>query len=62
MPLAQLRLHCSLDGRGIHRPVIASSAAYREKIEALGIGFAPMRPDHPDWRTDPSLMKRVMNQ
>jgi rhamnosyltransferase subunit B len=28
-----------------HRPVIATSPAYREKIEATGLGFHPVRPD-----------------
>jgi UDP:flavonoid glycosyltransferase YjiC (YdhE family) len=53
-------LALGLKERG-HQPVIATSAAYRAKIEALGIGFAPLRPDHPDWKSDPQLMKRVMN-
>jgi UDP:flavonoid glycosyltransferase YjiC (YdhE family) len=55
-----IALALGLKDRG-HQPVIATSAAYRAKIEALGIGFAPLRPDHPDWKSDPDLMKRVMN-
>src|SRR5262245_14551479 len=44
-----------------HDATIATSAAYRQKIEAEGIGFAPVRPDHPDWKNDPGLMRRLMD-
>lgn len=30
-----------------HRPLIATSSVYRDKIEGAGIGFHPMRPDLP---------------
>src|SRR5215472_6880215 len=36
-----------LQARG-HEAVIATSASYRQKVEALGIGFRAVRPDHPD--------------
>lgn len=55
-----IALALGLKDRG-HRPVIASCGAYRAKIEALGIGFAPVRPDHPDWKAEPELMKRIMD-
>lgn len=35
-----------LKARG-HRPLIATTPVYREKIEALGIAFYPVRPDLP---------------
>ncbi|HEV3256177.1 MAG TPA: glycosyltransferase, partial [Gemmataceae bacterium] len=31
-----------------HEAVIATSGYYRQKIEALGLGFRAVRPDHPD--------------
>jgi UDP:flavonoid glycosyltransferase YjiC (YdhE family) len=43
-----------LQARG-HEAVIATSSYYREKIEALGIGFRPLRPDHPDADQDTGL-------
>lgn len=41
-----IALALELKGRG-HRPVIATAPYYREKIEATGVGFRPMRPDLP---------------
>jgi rhamnosyltransferase subunit B len=35
-----------LKARG-HEAVIATSGYYRQKVEALGIGFRAVRPDHP---------------
>ena len=55
-----IALALGLKERG-HDPVIATSPAYREKITALGINFAPVRPDHPDLDSNPELMKRVMD-
>jgi rhamnosyltransferase subunit B len=49
-----------LQARG-HEAVIATSSTYREKIEALGIGFRAVRPDHPDVEADPALMRRIMD-
>jgi UDP:flavonoid glycosyltransferase YjiC (YdhE family) len=40
-------LALELRARG-HEAILATSANYREKIEALGIGFASVRPDIPD--------------
>lgn len=42
-----MALALDLQGRG-HRPVIATSEIYREKIEAEGLGFFPVRPELPD--------------
>ena len=39
-----LALALELKRRG-HRVTVASTAYYRDKVEALGIGFAPLRPD-----------------
>jgi rhamnosyltransferase subunit B len=47
-----------LKARG-HEVVLATSACYRHKVEALGLGFRAARPDS-DWVTDPGVMKRMM--
>src|SRR5687768_2045927 len=49
-----------LRSRG-HDTVIATSPTYREKLEALGIAFHPLRPDLGDVTADPELMRRVMD-
>lgn len=48
-------------GRRGHRPVIGTIPRYREKVEAQGIGFWPIRPDAPDLENDPALMSRAMD-
>src|SRR6516162_5176684 len=50
-----------LQARG-HEAVIATSGYYRQKIEALGLGFRAVRPDHPDPEADPELMRRIMDR
>ncbi len=50
-----------LQARG-HEAVIATSGAYRQKVEALGIGFRSVRPDHPDLEAYPDLMRRMMDR
>ncbi len=45
-----------------HTPIIATSARYREKIEALGIEFRAMRPDLPPENEFGPVAKRVMNE
>jgi UDP:flavonoid glycosyltransferase YjiC (YdhE family) len=50
-----------LKARG-HEAVIATSASYREKIEALGLGFRAVRPDHPVVDADPDLIRRMMDR
>jgi UDP:flavonoid glycosyltransferase YjiC (YdhE family) len=50
-----------LQARG-HEAVIATSGYYRQKVEALGLGFRAVRPDHHDPEADPELMRRVMNR
>ncbi|MSR58149.1 MAG: glycosyltransferase [Planctomycetaceae bacterium] len=49
-----------LKARG-HDAVIASSETYRDRITALGLGFASVRPDFVNWKADPELMKKVMS-
>src|SRR5262249_29266560 len=44
----------------VHNAVIATSACYQQKIEALGLGFRPIRPDS-TLVTDPAVMKRMMD-
>jgi rhamnosyltransferase subunit B len=50
-----------LQARG-HDAVIATSNSYRQKIEALGIGFRAVRPDHADVEANPDLMRRMMDR
>jgi rhamnosyltransferase subunit B len=48
-----------LKARG-HEAIVATGECYRKKIEALGIGFRPVRPDS-DWVADPEVMRRMMH-
>lgn len=50
-----------LQARG-HEAVIATSAVYRQKIEALGICFRAVRPDHSDPETDSDWIRRIMDR
>lgn len=50
-----------LQARG-HAPVIATGALYREKIEGIGLNFAPVRPNLPPPEAqDQQLINEVMN-
>lgn len=49
-----------LKARG-HHAVIATGECYRRKVESLGLGFHPVRPDCA-WVTDPRVMPRYMHQ
>jgi MGT family glycosyltransferase len=55
-----MALALELKGRG-HRPVIATSPFYREKIEAAGISFHAMRPDlpSPDSKESDEMVRRA---
>lgn len=59
-----IALALELKRRG-HRPIIATSPFYRERVEPLGIDFHPTRPDFPSPFDDPEwaheLTKRAMN-
>lgn len=48
-----------------HRPLIATSEVYREKMDTAGIEFHPVRPDVPSYDHTPELQKlveRLMDQ
>ncbi|HEY0378735.1 MAG TPA: glycosyltransferase [Pyrinomonadaceae bacterium] len=49
-----------LKARG-HQAVIATSPLYREKIEATGLGFHPIRPDFRPPQEEPELVAKVMD-
>lgn len=50
-----------LQRRG-HRPVIATSELYREKMAAAGFEFTPVRPNIPPPKEqDPVMMEKIMN-
>jgi MGT family glycosyltransferase len=49
-----------LKARG-HLPVVATSEVYREKMEAQGIAFHPMRPDLPSY-DQPDEMARLLEE
>ena len=42
-----------------HQPVIATSEVYREKMDALGLEFHPIRPDVPAYDQDEELARLV---
>jgi UDP:flavonoid glycosyltransferase YjiC (YdhE family) len=48
-----------LKARG-HETIVATGECYRQKIEGLGIGFSPVRPDSA-WIADPDKMARYMH-
>jgi rhamnosyltransferase subunit B len=54
-----IALSLGLLARG-HDAVIATSACYQHKVEALGLGFARIRPDS-TFVTDPAVMHRMMD-
>jgi UDP:flavonoid glycosyltransferase YjiC (YdhE family) len=44
-----------------HTPVVATMEIYREKIEGVGVEFAPVRPDFPQPKEqDPELIEKIM--
>ena len=53
-----LAIALGLKSRG-HEAVVATSACYRRKVEARGLGFRAMRPDSTSV-DDPEVMRRVM--
>jgi UDP:flavonoid glycosyltransferase YjiC (YdhE family) len=54
--LPYLEIALGLRDRG-HQAILATSACYRERVEALGVGFRRVRPDS-DWVANPTLMRR----
>src|SRR5919202_364440 len=53
-----IALALELKRRG-HLPVIATSPVFREKIEPLGLGFHPTRPDFPSPDERPDLAQEI---
>lgn len=53
-----LALALGLKARG-HHPVIATSAVYAKKVEAEGIGFAPVRPDVGELIDRPDFVQKL---
>ncbi len=49
-----------LKARG-HKAVIATSPLYRDKIEATGLGFHPVRPELRPPQEDPELVAKIMD-
>ncbi|MDQ3696161.1 MAG: glycosyltransferase [Chloroflexota bacterium] len=47
-----------LQARG-HDPVIATSDLYQARVQALGLGFCPVRPDRVEQLGDPGMMERM---
>lgn len=46
-----------LKARG-HEAILATGECYRKKIETLGIGFRPVRPES-NWVTNPEVLRRI---
>src|SRR5690606_5451727 len=44
-----------------HRPVVATSGYWRAKVEAEGLGFAPVRPDAPEMDRMPEFIARLFD-
>jgi UDP:flavonoid glycosyltransferase YjiC (YdhE family) len=43
-----------------HQAIIATTPVYREKIEATGLGFHPVRPDFPSPEENTEIVEKVM--
>src|SRR5690349_19856022 len=50
----------ALRARG-HAAVLATHALYRERIEAVGLAFAPVRPDFEDYGPRETVMRHAMH-
>jgi UDP:flavonoid glycosyltransferase YjiC (YdhE family) len=55
-----LALALGLQARG-HEAVVATIGHYRQKVEALGLGFRHVRPDGPDLDADADVLRRIMD-
>ncbi len=55
-----IALALGLKARG-HEPVLATHEIYRAKIEALGLGFRPVRPNIDPGEADAELIRKVMD-
>ncbi len=56
-----LAIAIELQRRG-HKAIVATSAVYREKIEAEGVGFAPVRPDVGTLIARPDLIAKLWDR
>ena len=55
-----LAIALELRGRG-HRPVVASHGLYRERVEAMGLEFAPVRPHYDEWSDPAEIIRQAMD-
>lgn len=55
-----MALAMGLRARG-YQVSIATLGVYRQKIEAVGLGFFAVRPDFSDFGTDPDMIKKAMD-
>ncbi len=55
--LPYLAIGLGLKARG-HDVILAAAECYRRKVEALGLGFRPVRPDC-TWLADPDVLRRL---
>ncbi len=55
-----MALGVGLRARG-YQVSIATLGVYRQKVEAVGLGFFPVRPDLSDFGTDPDMIKKAMD-
>ncbi|SDD35407.1 glycosyltransferase [Belnapia rosea] len=56
-----LAVAAGLRGRG-HQVTIATAEGYRGRVEAAGLGFAPMRPSMPEGEPDLAAFARAMDR
>jgi len=55
-----LAIALELRSRG-HRPVIATHGLYRERVEALALDFAPVRPHYDEWADPAAMIREAMD-
>ncbi|HET7095297.1 MAG TPA: glycosyltransferase, partial [Thermomicrobiales bacterium] len=44
-----------------HDVTVATNPFHRHGVERLGLRFAPLRPDLPDWKEAPGVIARMMD-
>src|SRR5262249_8293448 len=55
-----LAIGLELQRRG-HQPVIATHAIYRARVEAMGLDFAPVRPNGENWGEPAGVIREAMD-
>jgi len=55
-----LAIALELQNRG-HFPVIATHGLYRERVEAMGLEFAPVRPHYDEWSDPAEMIREAMD-